>query len=240
MKEQLRESKTPKKIGNVQFTRLSAEEVLRVSCMQVVSPNLYQPPSRNAHPNGPLDPRLGTSVKGQTCETCGKGMVECEGHFGHIALELPVYHIGYYKAIYNTLQKICKSCSRLLMTEEDIQTFRKRFLHKEASRVVLNKSVLEKVKRSSVCPHCGDYNGSIRKVGPFKMLHEKYVPLNPQTTDYAAAFATAYAEVKSLNVLIEQCKAQDDLTPMRVHKLFQNIRSSDCPVLDLDTEGGHP
>ena len=35
-------------------------------------------------------------------------MIDCEGHFGHISLELPVFHIGYLKSIYNILQKICK------------------------------------------------------------------------------------------------------------------------------------
>ena len=36
-------------------------------------------------------------------------MVDCEGHFGHIALELPVFHIGYLKAVTSILQKICKA-----------------------------------------------------------------------------------------------------------------------------------
>ena len=32
----------------------------------------------------------------------------CEGHFGHIELELPVFHIGYFKATVTILQRICK------------------------------------------------------------------------------------------------------------------------------------
>ena len=35
-------------------------------------------------------------------------MRECMGHFGHIELELPVFHIGYFKATLNILQRICK------------------------------------------------------------------------------------------------------------------------------------
>jgi DNA-directed RNA polymerase beta' subunit len=29
-----------------------------------------------------------------SCETCGEGMSECPGHFGHIELARPIYHPG--------------------------------------------------------------------------------------------------------------------------------------------------
>lgn len=30
------------------------------------------------------------------CATCGENMSECPGHFGHIELAVPVFHIGLY------------------------------------------------------------------------------------------------------------------------------------------------
>ena len=64
---------------------------------------------------GPLDMRLGTSDKKASCQTCGCKLEECPGHFGHIRLALPVYHVGYFKATIEILQCICKTCSRLLI-----------------------------------------------------------------------------------------------------------------------------
>lgn len=69
-------------------------------------------PERMPHPNGVLDRRLGVSAKlmpgppgrglvPATCETCGHRLQDCAGHFGYVKLELPVFHIGYFK---NTLQ----------------------------------------------------------------------------------------------------------------------------------------
>ena len=58
-------------------------------------------PERRPQPNGVLDPRLGVSNKRAICDTCGQGLTECTGHFGYIRLELPVFHIGYFK---NTVQ----------------------------------------------------------------------------------------------------------------------------------------
>jgi len=43
---------------------------------------------------GLMDPKLGTIDRNFKCETCGEGMQECPGHFGHIELARPVFHIG--------------------------------------------------------------------------------------------------------------------------------------------------
>lgn len=43
---------------------------------------------------GPNDPRMGTLDRQYYCETCEEGQKECPGHFGHIELATPVYHIG--------------------------------------------------------------------------------------------------------------------------------------------------
>ncbi len=41
-----------------------------------------------------MDPRMGTIDRNFKCQTCGEGMSECPGHFGHIELARPVFHPG--------------------------------------------------------------------------------------------------------------------------------------------------
>lgn len=43
---------------------------------------------------GLQDPRMGTIDRNFKCATCGEGMAECPGHFGHIELARPVFHPG--------------------------------------------------------------------------------------------------------------------------------------------------
>lgn len=43
-----------------------------------------------------MDPRMGTIDRNFKCQTCGEGMSECPGHFGHIELARPVFHPGEY------------------------------------------------------------------------------------------------------------------------------------------------
>lgn len=41
-----------------------------------------------------MDPKMGTIDRNFKCETCGEDMQNCPGHFGHIDLAKPVFHIG--------------------------------------------------------------------------------------------------------------------------------------------------
>ena len=52
-----------------------------------------------------------------------------DGYVGYIKLWLPVFHIGYFKSTITTLQCICKTCSSILLTEEDYRKFLRQFRH---------------------------------------------------------------------------------------------------------------
>ena len=56
----------------------------------------------------PHPPPKGTSQNDATCETCGKSLADCIGHYGYIDLELPVFHVGYFAGTIAILQTICK------------------------------------------------------------------------------------------------------------------------------------
>lgn len=57
---------------------------------------------------GPLDTRMGISMKTGHCQTCGEPLQTCNGHFGYIKLALPALHVGFLKMIITVLQNICK------------------------------------------------------------------------------------------------------------------------------------
>ena len=62
---------------------------------------------------GLLDPHLGTVDRNLRCATCGEGMTDCPGHFGHIELARPVYHIGFLGKVKKILETVCFNCSRI-------------------------------------------------------------------------------------------------------------------------------
>jgi DNA-directed RNA polymerase II subunit RPB1 len=60
------------------------------------------------------DLRMGTVDKALLCETCKCSFADCPGHFGHIELVKPMYHVGYIEVCRKILRCICFNCSKLL------------------------------------------------------------------------------------------------------------------------------
>lgn len=69
---------------------------------------------------GLSDPRLGTIDRKMKCETCTANMAECPGHFGHLELAKPMFHIGFMKTVLSIMRSVCFNCSKILADEVTI------------------------------------------------------------------------------------------------------------------------
>lgn len=69
---------------------------------------------------GLMDPRQGVIDRQSRCQTCAGNMTDCPGHFGHIELAKPVFHIGYITKIIKILRCVCFYCSKLLVSPVSI------------------------------------------------------------------------------------------------------------------------
>ena len=99
-------------VDKVQFSILSEEQIRNYSVLEVTSPDLYE--KNNPKVGGLADLRLGTIDRHYKCMTCKGDIIKCPGHFGHIELCKPVYHIGYIKHVVKLLNMVCVNCSNLL------------------------------------------------------------------------------------------------------------------------------
>lgn len=70
---------------------------------------------------GLSDPRLGTIDRKLKCETCTASMAECPGHFGHLELAKPMFHIGFLKTVLTIMRCVCFNCSKILADEVFLQ-----------------------------------------------------------------------------------------------------------------------
>ncbi|XP_047984776.1 DNA-directed RNA polymerase II subunit RPB1-like [Leguminivora glycinivorella] len=68
---------------------------------------------------GLMDPRQGAIDRHSRCQTCAGNIAQCPGHFGHIDLVKPVYHIGFLTKTIKILRCVCFYCSKLLITPSD-------------------------------------------------------------------------------------------------------------------------
>ena len=88
--------------------------------MSVVKVEQIQITDQEGNPfrGGINDLRMGTVDKSLNCETCGSNFADCAGHFGHIELVKPVFHVGFIEVCRKILRCICFNCSKLLAQKD--------------------------------------------------------------------------------------------------------------------------
>ncbi|CCM03707.1 uncharacterized protein FIBRA_05853 [Fibroporia radiculosa] len=88
-----------RKVKEVQFGILSPEEIKAYSVAKIEYPEVMDEATHKPKSGGLMDPRMGTIDRNFKCQTCGEGMSECPGHFGHIELARPVFHPGTHRGL---------------------------------------------------------------------------------------------------------------------------------------------
>lgn len=149
---------TIKSIDAIRFSVWSPTEIRKYSVAEITAPETYDEDGMPVQ-GGLMDGRLGTLEPGQKCLTCGNTAARCPGHFGHIELAEPIMHIAFIDNIYKLLLSTCRSCSRVKITQENLDEFAKIRKREAAYSVISQKripeQILEKAKKAKECPHCG-------------------------------------------------------------------------------------
>ncbi|EEU45360.1 uncharacterized protein NECHADRAFT_41824 [Fusarium vanettenii 77-13-4] len=251
VKEQLVD-KLPKRFKGIKFGIQSNQDIANQAVLEVSDRLLYDIENNRApYRHGPLDSRLGTSSKAGKCATCELSLSECNGHFGHVRLPLPAFHVGYLRFIMSILQEICKDCGRVLLEEPERRQFlkelRRPFLD-NLRRTQICKKINAECRKIKTCPYCGSINGQIRKIGVLKLAHDKFSFYNKSTSvkkvppESKIKFDNSFTEAKRENPELDKHlrKAMEDLNPLRVLNLFKMISPTDCELLGLDPAEGRP
>ncbi|KAK9241435.1 hypothetical protein V1525DRAFT_393139 [Lipomyces kononenkoae] len=236
----------PKRITAVHFGVLSPNNIVQQAEIEVYTRELFDlDQGRLPKDHGALDRRMGISNNSSECQTCHGKLATCQGHFGHIRLALPVFHVGYFKSVITILQNICKDCAAILIDD----TTRQRFLHElrrpgidNLRRMQILKKVNEQCRKQRRCLQCNSMNGVVKKAGPLKIIHDKFRWSGKQIVEEKVEFDESFESAKGFIPDLEkfQKKAMDDLNPLKVLNLFKRILASDCELLGMDPREGRP
>eukprot|EP00796_Vickermania_ingenoplastis_P011976 gene11976-8249_t len=231
----------PVSVCAVQFGLVSSADAHRLSvlpCRRVVGTQEY----------GVNDKRLGVCERMSNCSTCGKTNDTCAGHSGHIDLELPVFHAGFFLTILRICRTICKTCSRVLLEPEEVAYYtRKLEAQMEAQqRIALVKRIQEDAYKTHLCPYCGAVNGVVKRGRPLRMIHDKYtVALRRSERREEDALQQVRTEFRSA---VESNKDLSDripkmvevLDPVRVRQLFSRLQPHEVVLLGFQPQLAHP
>ncbi len=148
-----------KDVSELSFSLLSPEQIKKLSCAKIVTPELYD---IDGYPvdGGLMDLRLGAIDPGVRCRTCGGRLKECLGHPGRIDLARPVVHISYIPLIETGLRCFCHNCGKLMLDDKKLEKYSP---GKRAKRA----------KDSKTCPHCGAPQERVRLDKPVGFYRNK-------------------------------------------------------------------
>lgn len=106
-----------REIKRIEFGVLSPDEVRQYSIGEITCSE-SSGAGREPLQDSLSDLRMGATDKFR-CATCNQGIQDCPGHFGHIELARPVYHVYYIQTIKKVLECICLRCAHIRVTPND-------------------------------------------------------------------------------------------------------------------------
>lgn len=187
----------------IQFGLLSAEEIVHQSVCEVSHLKL-------TGPNSVYDERMGTLENNKRCATCALDSKMCVGHFGHIPLKINILHPLFHKLSLSILKCICYKCSRVLLTEQQLELNSLLRFQRQARF----HKIMERMDRVDYCTHC-------------ETIQPRYV--------FSSQDRFIYMVFK-----MDGESSRIQMLENEIYKVFENVERADIVLLGFDPEHFHP
>jgi DNA-directed RNA polymerase subunit A' len=172
-----------KVVDEISFGLISPKDLRKQSVVEIQTPDTYDEDGAPITA-GLMDGRLGTLEPRQRCKTCGNTAIRCPGHFGHIELAVPIVHIEFTKIIFDLLRATCRTCGRILLSDEAAKKTRGRIdRYMELLGVIpdeIYKEIIQEIKTKQ-CPHCASNQFKITFEKPTKFIEQTEAGSEPLT-----------------------------------------------------------
>jgi len=219
-----------KPIDRIEFCILSNEEVSEITALKkdtvgIDIPDLYD----NMEPKrgGLIDARMGVTSTSLECATCGLDATYCVGHFGHIELAEPVFHVGYIEFVKKILSCICLKCSKLLVYKNEEELIE--MLKNKSGKARFNE-IRNIAKSITFCQKPGYGCGT--PVSKIKIEKKK-----------TSATINIFSELIMPGEEGEEQgkkKLRQLLSPEICYDILKNISDVDCMIMGLDPKKSRP
>lgn len=175
---------------------------------------------------GPNDRRLGVSENRLECATCGETAYRCPGHFGHIRLVEPVFHMGFLVYLKNILSCICIRCNKLLVYKNE----------REIDRLIKNKHGKQRFQEiRNICKtvtHCQKEN-----YGCGTPAHK--ITIDKRHTN-VFLLAQAIKRNGEQDETENNKRSAQILTPQLCYDILRSVSDEDCMILGFDPKKSRP
>uniref|UniRef100_A0A915CG97 DNA-directed RNA polymerase subunit n=1 Tax=Parascaris univalens TaxID=6257 RepID=A0A915CG97_PARUN len=223
-------------VKRVQFGILSPDEIKRMSVGEIEFSEIYE----NGKPKmgGLMDPRQGVVDRRGRCMTCAGNLADCPGHFAHLELAKPVFHIGFITKTLKILRCVCFYCSRLLIDKDAprVKEILKKTVGNPRRRLAL---IYDLCKSKSVCEG-GD---ELQNVGGEESEEGEKEVKAGGCGRYQPSYRRTGIEINAewkrhINEDTQERKIV--LTAERALEIFKGISDADCLVIGMDPRFARP
>lgn len=196
------------------------EDILNGSVCEVLTCETYE--GQKPKVNGLFDLRMGTIEQGYTCETCHLDYRGCPGHFGHIRLVRPVYHMQFINVLMKIAKCFCYVCSECLIdfspNSEEWKDIKKKPMKTRFTHVY--KTYKDKLK---TCKYC-------KASQPSKY----FIPRN--TPDNSGCIAKVYAEFQTTG----GTKKKEYISCEQMLEFLKRIKNEDLDRVGIPSSTSRP
>ena len=217
-------------ISRIEFTILGNKEILGMSALGKDTPGLLKYEFYdNSEPQkgGLIDQRMGVTSNDLECATCGLETNYCPGHFGHITLSEPVFHMGFYEHVIPILRCVCIKCSKLLVYKNEDEIMEILKTKKSKNRLNEIKNIVKNVS------YCQKSNYGCGNPVP-KIKSEK------KKATVEINIIAEYIQNDQGDDIQDKKPLREVLTPMLVHNILKNISDKDCLIMGIDPTKSRP
>ncbi|KAH0863267.1 hypothetical protein HID58_080478 [Brassica napus] len=221
------------KVRVVQFGILSPDEIRQMSVIHVE----HSETTEKGKPKvgGLSDTRLGTIDRKVKCETCMANMAECPGHFGHLELAKPMYHVGFMKTVLSIMRCVCFNCSKIL-ADEDEHKF------KQAMRIKNPKNRLKKIldacKNKTKCEGGDEIDDVQTQQDTDEPVKKPKITI--EGMKMIAEFKVTKKKSDETDQLPEPSERKQTLGADRVLSVLKRISDADCQLLGFNPKYARP
>ena len=256
-----------RRVQFLQFGVFSPEEVKAMSVTKQTKVNDKLIPDGISRPDtyvqgqpvigGIGDPRMGTCDFRARCKTCdctysgsGGKVNDCPGHFGHIELARPMFHVGFMNECMKILRSVCFHCSKVLSDNRD-HRFRCAMRIRNGKKRL--KAVYEICRNKSMCEY-GEEADMEKMRAELNIGLQGGLDVNNQKPKEGGHGGCGGLQPKyrkeGVKILVEFPEQMEDvpgsgdrkqnLPAARVHEIFKNISDADCFSLGLNPRWARP
>lgn len=232
------DSKAPvRTVKKVQFGILSPDEIRRMSVTE--GGIQYAETMEGGRPKlcGLMDPRQGVIERTSRCQTCAGNMTECPGHFGHIDLAKPVFHIGFITKTIKILRCVCFYCSKMLVAPSNPKIKEIVMKSKGQPRKRL-AYVYDLCKGKKICEGGEDMDITKEGAAPDPNKKQGHGGCGHYQPSLRRTGLDVIAEWKHVNEDSQEKKI--NVTAERVWEILKHITDEECYVLGMDPKFARP